>query len=91
PGYGFLSENAAFARAVAAAGMRFVGPDVTTLEGMGDKLAARRLALAAGLPVLPGGEADTPEAVRQRAAETGYPLLLKAVAGGGGKGMRRVD
>ncbi|WP_408590751.1 acetyl/propionyl/methylcrotonyl-CoA carboxylase subunit alpha [Novosphingobium sp.] len=91
PGYGFLSENAAFACAVGAAGMRFVGPDIATLEGMGDKLAARRLALAAGLPVLPGGEAETPEAVQARAAETGYPLLLKAVAGGGGKGMRRVD
>ncbi|MFX8852645.1 acetyl-CoA carboxylase biotin carboxylase subunit, partial [Acinetobacter baumannii] len=55
-----------------------------------DKLAARRLALAAGLPVLPGGEADTPEAVRQRAAETGYPVLLTAVAGGGGRGLRPV-
>jgi len=91
PGYGFLSENAAFARAVAEAGIRFVGPDIKTLEGMGDKLAARALALEAGLPVLPGGEAATPEAVHARAAEIGYPLLLKAVAGGGGKGMRRVD
>lgn len=91
PGYGFLSENAAFAKAVAAAGIRFVGPDIKTLEGMGDKLAARALALEAGLPVLPGGEAATREAVHVRAAETGYPLLLKAVAGGGGKGMRRVD
>lgn len=91
PGYGFLSENAAFARAVAAAGIRFVGPDITTLEGMGDKLAARALALEAGLPVLPGGEAATRAAVHARAAEIGYPLLLKAVAGGGGKGMRRVD
>ncbi|MDF8331815.1 acetyl-CoA carboxylase biotin carboxylase subunit [Novosphingobium cyanobacteriorum] len=91
PGYGFLSENADFARAMAEAGITFVGPSIATLEGMGDKLAARRLATEAGLPVLPGGEAQTPEAVRQRAAETGYPLLLKAVAGGGGKGMRRVD
>jgi acetyl-CoA carboxylase biotin carboxylase subunit len=91
PGYGFLSENAAFARAVAAAGMVFVGPAVTTLEGMGDKLAARALALAAGLPVLPGGEAETAAAVAERVRQTGYPLLLKAVAGGGGKGMRRVD
>lgn len=91
PGYGFLSENAAFARAVAEAGIRFVGPDITTLEGMGDKLAARALALEAGLPVLPGGEASTRAAVHARAAEIGYPLLLKAVAGGGGKGMRRVD
>ena len=91
PGYGFLSENAAFARAVAHAGIRFVGPDIRTLEGMGDKLAARALALEAGLPVLPGGEAATREAIHARAAEIGYPLLLKAVAGGGGKGMRRVD
>ncbi|WP_298172998.1 biotin carboxylase N-terminal domain-containing protein [Novosphingobium sp.] len=91
PGYGFLSENAAFARAVAGAGIRFVGPEIKTLEGMGDKLAARALALEAGLPVLPGGEAATREAVHARAAEIGYPLLLKAVAGGGGKGMRRVD
>ena len=91
PGYGFLSENATFAKAVAEAGIRFVGPDIKTLEGMGDKLAARALALEAGLPVLPGGEAATREAVHARAAETGYPLLLKAVAGGGGKGMRRVD
>jgi acetyl-CoA carboxylase biotin carboxylase subunit len=91
PGYGFLSENADFATAVAAAGMRFVGPDVATLASMGDKLAARRMALAAGLPVLPGGEAKTRADIHLRAAETGYPLLLKAVAGGGGKGMRRVD
>ncbi len=91
PGYGFLSENAAFARAVIAAGMRFVGPEVLTLEGMGDKLAARALAVEAGLPVLQGGEAATRADVHARAAQTGYPLLLKAVAGGGGKGMRRVD
>lgn len=91
PGYGFLSENAAFARAVTEAGVRFVGPEIATLEGMGDKLAARRLAVEAGLPVLPGGEAATREMVHTRAGETGYPLLLKAVAGGGGKGMRRVD
>ncbi|MBB4613759.1 acetyl-CoA carboxylase biotin carboxylase subunit [Novosphingobium taihuense] len=91
PGYGFLSENAQFARAVLAAGMHFVGPEITTLEGMGDKLAARALAVEAGLPVLPGGEAATRTDVHARAALTGYPLLLKAVAGGGGKGMRRVD
>lgn len=91
PGYGFLSENAAFARAVKAAGICFVGPDIKTLEGMGDKLAARALAVEAGLPVLPGGEAATRADVHSRAAQTGYPLLLKAVAGGGGKGMRRVD
>ncbi|WP_068071914.1 acetyl-CoA carboxylase biotin carboxylase subunit [Novosphingobium lentum] len=91
PGYGFLAENADFARAAAAAGIAFVGPAIDTLEAMGDKLAARRIAVEAGLPVLPGGEAATRDAVHARAAETGFPLLLKAVAGGGGKGMRRVD
>ncbi len=91
PGYGFLSEKAAFGRALADAGITFVGPEVATIEAMGDKLAARRIAVEAGLPVLPGGEATTRAMVHARAAETGFPLLLKAVAGGGGKGMRRVD
>ncbi|OZA55585.1 MAG: acetyl-CoA carboxylase biotin carboxylase subunit, partial [Sphingomonadales bacterium 39-62-4] len=76
PGYGFLSENATFARAMQAKGIRFVGPDIATLEGMGDKLAARALAVEAGLPVLPGGEAATRADVHTRAAQTGYPLLL---------------
>jgi len=74
PGYGFLSENAAFARAVAEAGIVFVGPDPATLEAMGDKLNARRIAAEAGLPVVPGGEAADAEAARVRAGETGYPL-----------------
>jgi acetyl-CoA carboxylase biotin carboxylase subunit len=91
PGYGFLSENAAFARAVTEAGMIFVGPDAATLEAMGDKLNARRAAAAAGLPVLAGGEAGDLDEARRRAGETGYPLLVKAVAGGGGRGMKRVD
>lgn len=91
PGYGFLSENSAFARAAAAARIIFVGPVVATLEAMGDKLAARRVALEAGLPVLPGGEAESRASAHIRAIETGFPLLLKAVSGGGGKGMRRVD
>lgn len=91
PGYGFLSENAAFATAVRAAGMIFVGPDVASLHAMGDKLRARAVAAQAGLPVVPGGQAESPVAARERAALTGYPLLIKAVAGGGGKGMRRVD
>ncbi|HTU13136.1 MAG TPA: biotin carboxylase N-terminal domain-containing protein [Allosphingosinicella sp.] len=78
PGYGFLSENAAFARAAVAAGIGFVGPDPATLDAMGDKLNARRIASAAGLPTVPGREG-------------GYPLLIKAVAGGGGRGMKRVD
>lgn len=91
PGYGFLSENASFARALFAAGIRFVGPDVASLEALGDKLRARQLAIEAGLPVVPGGEAADRAQVHLRAAATGYPLLLKAVAGGGGRGMKRVD
>jgi acetyl-CoA carboxylase biotin carboxylase subunit len=91
PGYGFLSENAAFGRAVRAAGIVFVGPDVASLESMGDKLMARKAGVAAGLPVVPGGEAADKDAARAQAETTGYPLLLKAVSGGGGRGMKRVD
>ena len=91
PGYGFLSENAEFAGAVAAAGIIFVGPDVSSLKAMGDKLKARAVAREAGLPVVPGGAGATRAEVRARANDTGYPLLLKAVAGGGGRGIKRVD
>ncbi|MBN9144297.1 MULTISPECIES: acetyl-CoA carboxylase biotin carboxylase subunit [unclassified Novosphingobium] len=91
PGYGFLSENARFAKAAADAGIIFVGPDISSLEAMGDKLMARAVGQAAGLPVVPGGEASTPEEALARARETGFPVLLKAVAGGGGKGMKRVE
>jgi acetyl-CoA carboxylase biotin carboxylase subunit len=91
PGYGFLSENAAFGRAVQEAGIIFVGPDISSLESMGDKLMARKMGVAAGLPVVPGGEAETKTAARAQAEVTGYPLLLKAVSGGGGRGMKRVD
>ncbi len=91
PGYGFLSENINFARAVAEAGMVFVGPDPQALEAMGDKLKARAVAIEAGLPVVPGGEAETAEEAAKIAEETGYPLLIKAVSGGGGRGMKRVD
>jgi acetyl-CoA carboxylase, biotin carboxylase subunit len=87
PGYGFLSENPALATACDAAGVRFVGPSAGTLAAAGDKLAARGHAVAAGVPVLPGGPADSARAV---AAEIGFPLLVKAVGGGGGRGMRRV-
>lgn len=91
PGYGFLSENVAFARAVADAGMIFVGPDPASLDAMGDKLMARQVGIEAGLPVVPGGKAETKAAAHARAEETGFPLLLKAVSGGGGRGMKRVD
>lgn len=91
PGYGFLSENVRFARAVADAGMIFVGPDPESLEAMGDKLMARQVGIEAGLPVVPGGRADDKLAACKRAEETGFPLLLKAVSGGGGRGMKRVD
>jgi acetyl-CoA carboxylase biotin carboxylase subunit len=91
PGYGFLSENARFARGVIAAGMIFVGPSPDSLDAMGDKLKARAVGVIAGLPVVPGGEAETIDDARLRARETGYPLLIKAVSGGGGRGMKRVD
>jgi acetyl-CoA carboxylase biotin carboxylase subunit len=93
PGYGFLSENAAFASACRDAGITFIGPSPRVIEQMGSKTAARRLAIEAGAPVVPGTEHglhDFAEA-RAAAASIGYPVLLKAAAGGGGKGMRRVD
>jgi acetyl-CoA carboxylase biotin carboxylase subunit len=90
PGYGFLSENPSLARACAAAGIVFVGPAPESLEAVGDKLRARSHALAAGLPVVPGGEAADLDAARAVAAEVGYPLLVKAVGGGGGRGMKLV-
>ena len=90
PGYGFLSENAEFARAVEAAGLVFVGPPPATLESLGNKLAARRGAEAAGVPIVPGTTVGL-EADSQELGEVGYPLMLKAAAGGGGRGMRRVD
>jgi len=92
PGYGFLSENAEFARSCGDAGIRFIGPAWKAIEQMGSKTAARRIAIAAGAPVVPGTEhgiRDYDEA-RRNASEIGYPVLLKAAAGGGGKGMRRV-
>ncbi|NEK59291.1 ATP-grasp domain-containing protein [Geodermatophilus sabuli] len=90
PGYGFLSENPALARACGAAGLVFVGPAPESLEAVGDKLRARSHALAAGLPVVPGGEAADLAGARAVAAEVGYPLLVKAVGGGGGRGMKLV-
>ena len=92
PGYGFLSENADFAAACEAAGIVFIGPSAASIRAMGSKTAARRTAIAAGAPVIPGtDQAVTLDTLREFAAAHGYPILLKAVAGGGGKGMRRVD
>ena len=92
PGYGFLSENAAFARAVEAAGLVWVGPPPDAIELMGDKARAKALAREAGVPVVPGveGEDVSLEEARAFASEQGCPVVIKAVAGGGGKGMRAV-
>ncbi|MEM6109637.1 carboxyl transferase domain-containing protein [Mycobacterium sp. 050272] len=92
PGYGFLSENADFARACAAAGCTFVGPDADVLEAVGNKTSARAAAVAAGVPVLPATEGPSSvEDVRAFFASRDGAIMIKAVAGGGGRGMRRVD
>ncbi|MEQ1724555.1 MAG: biotin carboxylase N-terminal domain-containing protein [Sphingopyxis sp.] len=93
PGYGFLSENAEFAQAVIDAGLIWVGPRPASITAMGLKDAAKTLMAEAGVPVTPGymGENQDPAFLAERAAEIGYPVLIKAVAGGGGKGMRLVE
>jgi 3-methylcrotonyl-CoA carboxylase alpha subunit len=93
PGYGFLSENADFAQAVIDAGLVWVGPKPDSIRAMGLKDAAKKLMEAAGVPVTPGylGEDQSPERLQAEADAIGYPVLIKAVAGGGGKGMRRVN
>ena len=93
PGYGFLSENAAFATEVRTAGIRFIGPEAHAIETMGSKLAAKETVMKRNVPLVPGtAHAITdPEAAREVAEEIGYPLLIKASAGGGGKGMRVVE
>jgi acetyl/propionyl-CoA carboxylase alpha subunit len=89
PGYGFLSESARFAEACDAAGLVFVGPPAAAIAAMGDKTAARRLAREAGVPVVPGTDAAADVGTALRAAdELGYPVMLKAAAGGGGRGIR---
>jgi len=93
PGYGFLSENAAFARRCLAEGLTFIGPRPETLELFGDKVAARKLAASLGVPTVPGSAAalKTAKDAAKAAEAIGYPVMLKAAAGGGGRGMRRVD
>jgi len=93
PGYGFLSENAVFAKKVTDAGLLFVGPSPESIEVMGSKLAAKQAVSTYDIPLVPGTEeaiSDIP-AAKERAAEIGYPILIKASAGGGGKGMRIVE
>jgi acetyl/propionyl-CoA carboxylase alpha subunit len=96
PGYGFLSENADFARACAGAGLIFVGPPPEAIDAMGSKIAAKELMAAAGVPVLPGitidkdTEFDAAALGVRAASEIGYPVLVKAAFGGGGRGMRVV-
>ena len=93
PGYGFLSENADFAEAVMAAGLVWIGPPPAAIRAMGLKDAAKSLMIAAGVPVTPGylGEDQSPDRLQKEADAIGYPVLIKAVAGGGGKGMKKVD
>jgi len=93
PGYGFLSENAEFAEAVAAAGAVFVGPPPAAIRAMGSKSNAKTIMGAAGVPLVPGyhGDNQDPDFLAQEADKIGYPVLIKASAGGGGRGMRRVD
>ncbi len=96
PGYGFLAENARFAAACRDAGLTFIGPSPEAISAMGSKTAARKIALEAGVPVVPGTETPfdaeaSDEEMRAAADRVGYPLVVKAVAGGGGKGMRVVD
>ncbi len=92
PGYGFLSENAEFVRNVAKAGLTFIGPSPEAMEAMGGKMSARKIAIAAGVPVVPGTTEPlkSAEEAAETAAKFGYPVMLKASAGGGGKGMRLV-
>ncbi len=92
PGYGLLSENPDFVDACAASGIAFIGPGAETMRALGDKASARQVAIAAGVPVIPatGVLGDDMQAIRAEAAQIGYPLMLKASWGGGGRGMRPI-
>src|SRR5262252_6607242 len=91
PGYGFLSENPALPEACADAGIRFIGPSASAMRKMGHKPEARAAMAAAGVPVVPGGPASSLTEAQSTAAALGYPVMIKAAAGGGGKGMRIVE
>src|SRR6476646_5172417 len=93
PGYGFLSENASFVRACEKAGVTFIGPPASAMDSMGEKTRARQNMVKAGVPVVPGATESFPteEAARAYAEKIGFPIMLKAAGGGGGKGMRRVE
>src|SRR5947199_1060913 len=92
PGYGFLSENAAFVEACEQAGIVFIGPPAASMRLMGSKIAAKELAVSVHAPIIPGynGESQEDEVLMREAERIGFPLLIKASAGGGGKGMREV-
>jgi 3-methylcrotonyl-CoA carboxylase alpha subunit len=93
PGYGFLAENADFAEAVGKAGIKFIGPSPAAMRQMGGKADAKAIAAKAGVPVVPGyqGDSQTAKALAKEAKGVGYPIMIKAVAGGGGRGMRLVE
>ena len=93
PGFGFLSENAVFARRCEENGITFIGPSYKSIEMLGDKAAAKETMAAAGVPVIPGskGAVSSLEEAKEVAAKAGYPVLVKASAGGGGRGIRRAD
>src|SRR5699024_8982362 len=93
PGYGFLSENKTFAKRCAEEGIKFIGPELKHLDMFGDKVKARATALDADLPVIPGtdGSVESFEEVEAFAKESGFPIIIKAISGGGGKGMRIVN
>ena len=91
PGYGFLSENPDFAEKVEKSGFEFVGPPASVIRMMGNKVSAKQFALDSGLPIVPGSEGAVTNDPHKQADKIGYPLIIKAASGGGGRGMRRVD